>query len=180
MKDNGVVKMTNKELDSFTNPKQGMGGYQPDPKNGHLDPNNPPKGGSGVPNKKSFTDNYDKYKFTTLVVMVEDRFFYSYNKKTKRLQTAWCLTGAKTFRNTMDGIREVDKICEICWSKGKNYNVITIELKREDVTPPIKGYVYRCAKCRKQFKAGEDKIYKKVNDEMELFHGECYREMTLL
>jgi hypothetical protein len=40
----------NKELDSFTNPKQDMG-YQPDGHN-KLDVNNHPKGGSGIPNKE--------------------------------------------------------------------------------------------------------------------------------
>jgi len=45
-----LAEKENPELDSFTNPRQGMGGYQPD---GHtkLNPNNPPKGGSGVPSK---------------------------------------------------------------------------------------------------------------------------------
>ena len=55
---------------------------------------------------------------TAIVLKIDDRFFYKY--KNKRVQTAWCLAGAKLFiEDSLDlkGIEEILKLRGKQWER---------------------------------------------------------------
>ena len=50
------------------------------------------------------------------VIRVNRRYFRKYNKKSNRIQTAWCLSGARLF-GEWEGSREIQEIMTVLHSK---------------------------------------------------------------
>jgi hypothetical protein len=64
------------------------------------------------------------------VIMVSGRFFHKHNKKSGRIQTAWCLAGAKLF-GEWEGSSEILEVMSLLHTKGYKPKLVKIVVPEE-------------------------------------------------